>query len=104
MVESNELLIKNQLEINTEVDNEDGIQDIIIAVATKLLKLLRGNIESLKPPEVLIIVSKKLKDLVFFPDAHTKMISRIVSNQRQRQIYQQQQQRMATQAAAVAPQ
>ena len=46
MMESNELLIKNQLEINTEVDNEDGIQDIIIAVATKLLKLLRGNIES----------------------------------------------------------
>ena len=103
MVESNELLIKNQLEINTEVDNEDGIQDIIIAVATKLLKLLRGNIESLKPPEVLIIVFKKLKDLAFFPDAHTKMISRIVSNQRQRQIYQQQQW-MATQAAAEAPQ
>ena len=62
------LLIESlSLEDQLEVDSEDGIQDIIITVATKLLKLLRGNIESLKLWKVLKIVLKKIKRYTAFP-------------------------------------
>ena len=60
------------LEDQLEVDSEDGIQDIIITVATKFLKLLRGNIEPLKLSKVLKIVLKKLRDILLFPDGLNK--------------------------------
>ena len=67
------LLIESlSLEDQLEVDSEDGIQDIIITVATKLLKLLRGNKESLKLSKVLKIVLKKLRDILLFPDGLNK--------------------------------
>ena len=37
---------------NTE-DSEDRIPDILITTATKLLKLLRNNIGSLKVPKII---------------------------------------------------
>ena len=43
------MLVETSLSNETEpTDAEDGVQDIILAVGSGLLKLLKGNIESLK--------------------------------------------------------
>ena len=42
-------------------DAEDGIPDILITNAAKLLQLLHNNIDSLKIPRILKSVLKKLK-------------------------------------------
>ena len=46
-------------------DAEDGIPDILMPVATKLLELLQQNIDSLNIPNILKKSLKKLKELIF---------------------------------------
>ena len=47
------------------MDTEDGVQDTILLIVTKLLSLLKGIIETLKLPKLLKIVLKKLKSILF---------------------------------------
>ena len=47
---------------------EDGVQDIILAVGSGLLKLLKGNIESLKLPTDIKNALKMLKSFLFLID------------------------------------
>ena len=49
-------------------DAEDGVQDITLAVGSGLVKLLKGNIESLKLPTVLKNTLKRLKSFLFLTD------------------------------------
>ena len=49
-------------------DAEDGVQDITLAVGSGLLKLLKGNIESLKLPMFLKNTLKRLKSFLFLTD------------------------------------
>ena len=77
-------------------DSEDRIQDSILTVGKCLLKLLKGNIESLQLPAVLKNVLKRLKSFLSLidnkieKDDSNKMITRIVSDQRQRQFQRRQ--------------
>ena len=49
-------------------DADDGVRDIILAVGSGLLELLKGNIGSLKLPTVLKNVLKRLKCFLFLID------------------------------------
>ena len=54
--------------LSDETEAEDGVQDIILAVGSGLLKLIQGNIESLKLPTVLKNALKMLKSFLFLID------------------------------------
>ena len=45
-------------------DAEDGIPDILIRIAAKLLQLLHNNIDSLKLPDIIKSALKKLKSFI----------------------------------------
>ena len=60
----------NKDEIDS-TDAEDGIQDIIVTVGQTLLKLLKGNIESLKLPAVIKNALKKLKRFLFLTEVNS---------------------------------
>ena len=45
-------------------DAEDGIPDILITIAAKLLQLLHSNIDSLKLPDIIKSALKKLKSFI----------------------------------------
>ena len=66
----NFLLIFNLLtevesdKIRNGEDAEDGIPDILIIMAGKLLQLLHNNIDSLKPPDIRKSALKKLKSFI----------------------------------------
>ena len=60
----------NKGEIDS-MDAKDGVQDIIVAVGKTLLKLLKGNIESLKLPAVIKNVLKKLKSFLFLTEVNS---------------------------------
>ena len=47
------------------LDTEDGVQDTILLIVTKLLSLLKGNTETLKLPKLIKIGLKKLKSILF---------------------------------------
>ena len=47
------------------MDTEDGVEDTILLIVTKLFSLLKGIIETLKLPKLLKIVLKKLKSILF---------------------------------------
>ena len=47
------------------LDTEDGVQDTISLIFTKLLSHLKGNIETLKFPKLINIGLKKLKSILF---------------------------------------
>ena len=47
------------------LDTEDGVQDTILLIVTKLLSLLKRNIEALKLPKLIKIGLKKLKCILF---------------------------------------
>ena len=82
------------LEVKAQ-DSEDGpIENTIILVVTKLISVLKGNIESLKLPKIIKIRLKKLKIYLFLTMARTKVIARMVSEKRKNL-----QQRLAAQAA-----
>ena len=82
------------LEVKAQ-DSEDGpIENTIILVVTKLISVLKGNVESLKLPKIIKIRLKKLKIYLFLTMARTKMIARMVSEKRKNL-----QQRLAAQAA-----
>ena len=49
-------------------DSEDGIQENILTVGKSLLKLLKGNIESLQLPAILKNTLKRLKSFLFLID------------------------------------
>ena len=51
-------------EISNSKDAEDGIPDILITFAAKLLQLLRNNIDSLKLPDIIESAFKKLKSFI----------------------------------------
>ena len=46
------------------VDSEDEILDVLITIATKLLELLRNNINSLKLPKIIKNTLRKLKSFI----------------------------------------
>ena len=52
-------------------DAEDGLQDAILMVGIGLLKLLKGNIESLKLPLVLKTALKRLKSFLVLINTKT---------------------------------
>ena len=47
------------------LDTEDGVQDTILLIVTKLLSHLKGNIETLKLPKLIKTELKKLKSILF---------------------------------------
>ena len=47
------------------MDTEDGVQDTIILIVTKLISLLKGNIDSLNLPKKIKIGLKKLRTILF---------------------------------------
>ena len=47
------------------VDTEHGVQDTILLIVTKLLNLLKGNIDSLNLPKKIKNGLKKLKSILF---------------------------------------
>ena len=66
MLVFNLLLEANEKKDSGEVtDAEDGIPDILMLIATKLLELLQQNIDSLNIPNILKKSLKKLKELIF---------------------------------------
>ena len=82
------------LEVKAQ-DSEDGpIENTIILVVTKLISVLKGNVESLKLTKIIKIRLKKLKIYLFLTMARTKVIARMVSEKRKNL-----QQRLAAQAA-----
>ena len=59
------LLIEAELDkISNGKNAEDRIPDILITIAAKLLQVLRNNIDSLKLPDIIKSVSKKLKSFI----------------------------------------
>ena len=65
-------LLENSLAEETEsTDAEGGVQDVILMVGIGLLKLLKGNIESLKLPPVLKTALKRLKSFLFLINTKT---------------------------------
>ena len=60
------------LEVKTQ-DSEDGsIEDTIILVVTKLISILKGNVQSLKLPKIIKVGLKKLKTYFFFNNDKNK--------------------------------
>ena len=60
------------LEVKTQ-DSEDGsIEDTIILVVTKLISILKGNVQSLKLPKIIKVGLKKLKTYLFFNNDKNK--------------------------------
>ena len=47
------LLLEAELDKENIEDSEDGIPDILITIATKLLELLYNNIDSLRLPKII---------------------------------------------------
>ena len=82
------------LEVKTQDSIDGSTEDTIILVVTKLISILKGNVESLKLPKIIKIRLKKLKIYLFLTMARTKMIARMVSEKRKNL-----QQRLAAQAA-----
>ena len=52
-------------------DAEDEVQDVILMFGIGLLKILKGNIESLKLPPVLKSALKRLKSFLFLINTKT---------------------------------
>ena len=50
--------------ISNGKDAENGIPDILITIAAKLLQLLHNNIDSLKLPDIIKSALKKLKSFI----------------------------------------
>ena len=50
--------------INNSKEFEDGIPDILITIAAKLLQLLLNNIDSSKLPDIIKSALKKLKSFI----------------------------------------
>ena len=75
-----------EAELNKENTKESKgrIPDILIAIAAKLIELLHNNIDSLKLPKIIKDVLRKLKSFIVKDkkDGKTKMIARIVQDQR----------------------
>ena len=75
-----------QAELNKENTKESKgrIPDILITIAAKLTELLHNNIDSLKLPKIIKDVLRKLKSFIVKDkkDGKTKMIARIVQDQR----------------------
>ena len=57
-------IIAESDKISNGKDAEDGIPDILITIAAKLLQLLHNNIDSLKLPDIIKSALKKLKSFV----------------------------------------
>ena len=71
------------------LDSEDGPPNIIAVIGKQVLKLLKGDIDSLKIPTFLKKALHKLKSIFFLIDdkkepkeGNTKMVARIVADQR----------------------
>ena len=64
----NEILETSLNNATDLTDSEDGIQDNILTVGKGLLKLLKGNIESLLLPAILKNALKRLKCFLFLID------------------------------------
>ena len=64
----NEILETSLSNATDLIDSEDGKQDNILTVGKGLLKLLRGNIESLQLPAILKSALKRLKSFLFLID------------------------------------
>ena len=63
------MLMETSLSDETEpTDAGDGVQDVILAVGSGLLKLLKGKIESLKLQTVFKNALKRLKCFLFLID------------------------------------
>ena len=60
----NLLLEAESDKISNGEDAEDGIPDILITIAAKLLQLLHNNIDSLKLPDIIKSALKKLKSFI----------------------------------------
>ena len=58
------LLLEAELNKEKVEDSEDGIPDILITIATKLLELLQNNIDSLKLPKIIKGALRKLKSFI----------------------------------------
>ena len=52
--------------INSEesLDSTDGVSDVILTIVLKITELLKKNIDSLKIPEILKVLLKKIKELL----------------------------------------
>ena len=55
------LLLQAELNKENVEDSEDGIPDILITFAAKLLELLHNDIDSLKLPKIIMDALRKLK-------------------------------------------
>ena len=64
----NEILETSLNDATDLTDSVDGIQDNILTVGKSLLKLLKGNIESLQLPAILKNALKRLKSFHFLID------------------------------------
>ena len=64
----NEILETSLNDATDLTDSVDGIQDNILTVGKSLLKLLKGNIESLQLPGILKNALKRLKSFLFLID------------------------------------
>ena len=60
----NLLLEAESDKISNSEDAEDGIPDILIMMAAKLLQLFHNNIDSLKLPDIVKSALKKLKSFI----------------------------------------
>ena len=60
---------KNSSEVT---DAEDGIPDILMLVATKILELLQQNVDSLNIPKILKKALKKFKEVIFEQEKNAK--------------------------------
>ena len=58
------IIIEQEEETLQAADSEDGVVDILIAIARKITELLRKGIDTLNLPPVLPKTLKALKDLV----------------------------------------
>ena len=66
------LLLEAELNKENTEDSEDGIPDIIITIATKLLELLHNNIDSLKLPKIIKDALRKLKSFTVKYDSENR--------------------------------
>ena len=64
----NEILETSLNDATDLTDSGDGIQDNILTIDKSLLKLLKGNMESLQLPAVLKNTLKRLKSFLFLID------------------------------------
>ena len=58
------LLNNDKLKEIKALDTEDGVRDTILLVVTKLINLLKGNIDSLKLPKLIKSRLKKLQSIL----------------------------------------